>query len=239
MTDALGYAVLAAGANLAGAAAVAVRRRWSDLSLELLTALSAGFMISVALVDMVPDAIVQGGEGAAVAVLLGFMIVHLTQHAFVGHFHFGHETHVVTARVSASALVGLLLHTFIDGVAIASAFTVSRGLGLLVFGAIFLHKFPEGLAISSLTLAAGGSRKAAVGSAALLAAATVVGVLTTSAIAPLAQYGLALSGGVTLYVGASNLVPEFQGKSGWAHSLAFFGGAAMYFLARAVAAFGV
>jgi zinc and cadmium transporter len=230
---ALGYAVIAAAANMVGAAAVATRRTWSDRSLELLIALSAGFMISVALADMIPDAIVNGGEAGAIGALAGFLGVHLTQHVFVGHFHYGHETHVVSSRVSVSALVGLLLHTLVDGVAIASAFTVSSQLGLLVFGAIFLHKFPEGLAISSLTLAAGGSRRAAFGAAALLGTATVGGVLLTGVIAPLARYGLALSGGVTLYVGASNLIPEFQGKKGWAHSVAFFAGCAAYLAARA------
>ena len=36
--------------------------------------------------------------------------------------------------------------------------------------------------------------------------------------------GLAVSAGVTIYVAASNLVPEFQAKRGWLTALAFFGG---------------
>ena len=92
---------------------------------------------------------------------------------------------------------------------------------------------PEGLAISSLVLAAGGSRRAALGAAGLLGLATIAGVVLTNSFGPLAHYGLALSGGVTLYVGASNLIPEFQGKDGWAHNIAFFGGVAVYFAARA------
>lgn len=229
------YAAAAAGANVAGAAAVLTRRAWSARSLELLIALSAGFMLSVAMADIVPEAIAQGGPGAGATVLLGFALVHLTQHTLVKHFHFGEETHTVSHRVSVSALVGLLLHTFIDGVAIASGFLVSPQLGLLVFIAIFLHKLPEGLAISSLFLAAGGSRRAALGAALLLGAATVSGVLLTDSFGPLARHGLALSGGVTLYVGASNLIPQFQGKEGWWHNIAFFGGCTLYFLARALA----
>ena len=229
------YALAAALANIAGAAAVTSRRAWSTRSLELLIALSAGFMLSVSLADIVPAAIAGGGERAALAILAGFLLVHLTQHVFVQHFHFGEETHRVSRRVSISALVGLLLHTFVDGVAIASAFAVSARLGVLVFGAIFLHKLPEGLAISSLTRAAGGTRRAALGAASLLGAATIAGVLLTETFAPLAHYGLALSGGVTLYVGASNLIPEFQGKDGWWHNIAFFGGCTLYFLARTLA----
>ena len=229
------YALAAALANIAGAAAVTSRRAWSTRSLELLIALSAGFMMSVSLADIVPAAIAGGGEGAALVILAGFLLVHLTQHVFVRHFHFGEETHRVSRHVSISALIGLLLHTFVDGVAIASAFAVSARLGVLVFGAIFLHKLPVGLAISSLTLAAGGTRRAALGAASLLGVATMAGVLLTQSVVPLAQYGLALSGGVTLYVGASNLIPEFQGKDGWSHNIAFFGGCTLYFLARALA----
>ena len=235
ISTALGAALAAAAANVLGAAAVTSRRRWSVRALEAMVALSAGFMISASLADMLPEAIERGGHDAALVALGGYLLVHLTQHTLVQHFHFGEETHEVSSTVSVSALAGLLLHTFVDGVAIASGFAVSTSLGVLVFVAILLHKFPEGLAISSLFLAAGAGRVRALGAAALLGAATIVGVLVTQLVAPITTHGLALSAGVTLYVGASNLVPEFQGKSGWRLPLAFFAGCALYFAARSVA----
>ena len=67
------------------------------------------------------------------AALAGYLLVHLTQHMIGPHFHFGEETHQVSELVSVSALVGLLLHTFVDGVAVASGFRVSAALGALVF----------------------------------------------------------------------------------------------------------
>ena len=121
-------------------------------------------------------------------------------------------------------------HTLAIGVtAIASGFAVSRELGQLVFVAIVLHKLPEGLAIASLFLAAGWSRSVAVSAAGALGLATVLGVVLTHVAAPLARYGLALAAGVTLYVAASNLVPEFQGKRGWKLPAAFFAGAAVFY----------
>jgi len=140
----------------------------------------------------------------------------------------------VNTAVSASALVGLLLHTFFDGVAIASGFAVSAALGFLVFMAILLHKLPEGLAISSLFLAAGAGRRAALGAAAALGVATVLGVFMTEYIAGLRSIGLAVSAGVTLYVAASNLVPEFQAKLGWRMPISFFAGCGLFFAARMV-----
>jgi ZIP family zinc transporter/zinc and cadmium transporter len=165
---------------------------------------------------------------------VGYLLVHLTQHALVQHFHFGEETHEVSETVGFTALAGLLLHTFFDGVAIASGFGVSQSVGSLVFIAILLHKLPEGLAISSLFLAAGAGRRQALGASGLLGVATVAGVLLTDQVTLLREYGLALSAGVALYVGASNLVPEFQGKHGWRLQISFFAGCALYFLAHAV-----
>lgn len=226
------YAVLAAAGNLVGAAAVTARPKWPPRTLEFFLAFSAGFLVVVSVAGLLPEAFAHGGPGAAVPVLVGFLAVHLTQHALVGHFHFGEETHHVSPTVSIAALAGLLLHTFVDGVAIASAFGVSAELGALVFGAVFLHKVPEGLAIASLWVAAGRSRRAALAAGAALGVATILGVVLTGVITPLATWGLALSAGVTLYVGASNLIPEFQGKAGWAHNAAFFSGCATAFALR-------
>ena len=226
------YALIAAAANVLGAAAVTSGARWSMRALDTMVALSAGFMIAVSLGELLPESIERGGQLAAWAALAGYLLVHLTQHTFARHFHFGEETHEVTASVSASALVGLLLHTFFDGVAIASGFEVSASLGFLVFMAILLHKLPEGLAISSLFLAAGATRRTALAAAGALGVATVVGVLLTEYLTGLRELGLALSAGVTLYVAASNLVPEFQSKPGWRMPISFFAGCGLFFAAR-------
>lgn len=228
------YALLAAAGNLVGAVAITARPRWAPSTLELFLAFSAGFLVAVAITGLLPEALIHSGPQGAFVVLGGFLAVHLTQHALVGHFHFGEETHHVSRAVSASALAGLLLHTFVDGVAIASAFSVSPELGALVFGAIFLHKVPEGLAIASLWIAAGRSRSAAMWAAAALGVATLAGVVLTSLSAALEHWGLALSAGVTLYVGASNLIPEFQGKPGWGHNAAFFAGCAIAIALRSL-----
>lgn len=229
---AVAYTLIAAVANVAGAAAVAWRSKWSVPALEKLIALSAGFMVSVAILDLAPEAIEQHGAGAAPLILLGFLLVHLTQHTLVPHFHFGEEVHEVTKAVSMSALAGLLLHTFVDGVAIASGFEVRASLGFLVFMAILLHKLPEGLAISSIFLASGSSRRRALLAGASLGVATILGGLMTSLVSPLSEYGLAFAAGVSLYVGASNLVPEFQAKRDWQLQGSFFAGCLLYFLAR-------
>jgi ZIP family zinc transporter/zinc and cadmium transporter len=229
------YGVAAAGANVLGAVTVVARVRWGVRTLDAMLSFAAGFLISVSIVDLFPDSIVAAGPVAPAVVLGGYLLVHLTQHTIGRHFHFGEETHAVSEVVSMSALIGLLMHTFVDGVAVASGFRVSTGLGALVFVAVLLHKFPEGLAISSLFLAAGAGRGKAILAALVLGVMTVIGLAVTDQWSVLQTYGLALSAGVTLYVGASNLVPEFRDRPGFRIPGSFVAGCALYFAARALA----
>jgi zinc and cadmium transporter len=231
---ALLYALVAAAGNVLGALAVTRRAARELRVIELLVAFGAGFMLSVAIVELLPEAFARSGRLAPALVLLGYLAVHFTQHTLTPHFHFGEETHPVSSIAGTSALVGLLLHTFFDGVAIASAFLVRPELGIMVFVAIFLHKLPEGVTISSLMMAGGRTRGRAVGAAALLGIATVLGVVLTEEVGFLVQHGLAISAGVTIYVAASNLVPEFQGKKGWKLPAAFFAGAAVFFFTKMI-----
>jgi ZIP family zinc transporter/zinc and cadmium transporter len=228
---ALVFALVAALGNLAGAWAVVRHARRGLHIIEGFLALGAGFMIAVALVDMVPEAFARDPLAPGF-ILVGYLAVHLAQHVAVPHFHFGEETHHLSAGAGISALLGLLLHTFFDGVAIASGFLVSPGLGMLLFIAVFLHKLPEGVAMASVILSTGQSAQRALAAAGALGAATVLGVLVTDVALPLRTHGLAIAAGVTLYVAASNLVPEIQAKRGWRLPVAFFAGAGLFFLAR-------
>ncbi len=226
----LAFAILAALGNLAGAFIVVRHQRRELRVVEAFIAFGAGFMVATVVLGMLPEAF--GSADAAWYVLGGYLAVHLAQHVLTPHFHFGEETHRVSSRAGVSALAGLSLHTFFDGVAIASGFLVSGRLGILLFLAVFLHKLPEGVTIASVMLAGGSSRRTAVAAAALLGLATILGVAITEVAAPLVRHGLAISAGVTLYVAASNLVPEFQAKRGWYTPLAFFGGAAIFLVTQ-------
>ncbi|HEY8259095.1 MAG TPA: ZIP family metal transporter [Gemmatimonadales bacterium] len=225
------FGIAAALGNVAGALAVVRRERRSLQAIDAGLAFGAGFMLAVALLGVMPE-VLEHSASPAIYILLGYLVVHLAQHVLTPHFHFGEETHTVSHAAGTSALLGLTLHTFFDGVAIASGFLVSGRLGILLFLAVLLHKLPEGVTIASVMVAGGWTRGRAIGGAAILGVATILGVLLTERVAPLARHGLAISAGVTLYVAASNLVPHFQARRGWVTALAFFGGALSFFLAE-------
>jgi zinc and cadmium transporter len=222
----------AALANIAGGAAIA-HRRWEQHYLKYFVALGAGFMLAAALVEMVPESIHLRGHDAGLLVLLGYLIVHFFEHSITPHFHFGEETHqdeFVHTRTGDSVLIALLIHTFFDGIAIASGFLVSDWLGWIIFLAVFLHKVPEGFTVASVMLASGRGRRMAWMSSVLLGAATVLGVLTMTVTRHAVGVGLPLSAGVTIYVAASDLMPEVNKEPGVKMALIVFLGVGSLFL---------
>lgn len=129
-------------------------------------------------------------------------------------------------HVSRTVLLGLVIHTFFDGVAIAAGFLVSTWLGMMIFVAVFLHKLPEGFTVASVVLASGQSKRNAILAAGLLGAATLFGVLLTSALQSQLKYALPISGGVTVYVAATDLLPEVNREPNWRMALLVFAGVA-------------
>jgi zinc and cadmium transporter len=222
----------AAAANIFGGTVI-VQKNWKRSYLKYFVALGCGFMLATAMVEMVPASIALRGEHAAFLILLGYLIVHFFEHTVSPHFHFGEEIHAdefVHPHRSYPVLLGLLIHTFFDGIAIASGFLVSNWLGWVIFLAVFLHKIPEGFTVASVMLASGRSRAFAWGSSAMLGAATLLGVLTMVVTRQAVSIGLPLSAGVTIYVAASDLMPEVNREPGIKMALVVFLGVGSLFL---------
>jgi zinc and cadmium transporter len=222
----------AAAANVFGGAII-VQKHWDRSYLRYFVALGAGFMLATAIVEVFPAALELRGKSAAFLVLVGYLIIHFFEHAVTTHFHFGEETHqdqFVHTHKGYSILIGLIIHTFFDGIAIASGFLVSNWLGWIIFLAIFLHKIPEGFTITSVMLASGQSRSVAWGASVLLGVATFAGVAAMAIFQHEVSFGLPLSAGVTIYVAASDLIPEVNREPGAKMALVVFLGVGLMFL---------
>lgn len=222
----------AAVANVFGGAII-VQKHWERAYLKYFVALGAGFMLATAIVEVFPASLELRGKDAAYLVLVGYLIVHFFEHTVTPHFHFGEETHkdqFVHAHKGFSVLLGLIIHTFFDGIAIASGFLVSNWLGWIIFVAIFLHKIPEGFTIASVMLASGRSRGMAWGASMILGGATFAGVLVMALLRREVSFGLPLSAGVTIYVAASDLMPEVNREPGARTAFVVFLGVAFLFV---------
>lgn len=248
------FGLLVAFANVAGGLLLAKPAifRPSRHFLSYLVALGAGFMLAAIFIEIVPEVVVlwtkgtDGGDstgrgvlGAMTLLLAGYLLIHFFEHTIAQHFHFGEETHpeaVVRPSAAYTAIGGLSIHTFFDGASVASAFVVDRKVGLLVFVAVLLHKVPEGFTAASIILASGRSASRALTAALIIAGATLLGVLTVAVLHARVEeavaYALPFSAGVTLYVAASDLIPEvnhMEHKNPFV-SLVVFAGVAFFYL---------
>ncbi|MCU1287895.1 MAG: zinc/iron transporter [Acidobacteria bacterium] len=217
--------------------------------LKYLLALGAGFMLAVTFFEIIPKTVVMwqkinpnDSENLAMPMILllaGYLLTQFFEHTIAPHFHLGeevHSDHLISSRSAYTAIGGLLIHTFFDGVSIAAASQIDIKVGFLVFIAIFLHKFPEGFTIASMILAAGKGFREVLIATSMVGLTTLAGVFLfyfigsnfDSSIA----YALPLASGVTLYVAASDLIPEVNHHGGKRPlvSFAVFAGVALFFM---------
>jgi zinc and cadmium transporter len=226
LLQSLGFALAAALANLIGGFIV-TSYKWARNSLRFFIALGSGFMLGTVFMEMFPESLALT-QSAPVLVLLGYVIVHIFEHTFASHLHFGEEIHhdeLTNPAVGISALIGMIVHTFFDGVAIGAGFMVSESVGVLIFLAVLLHKIPDGFTIASIAISSGRSSRSALAAAAALGVSTVFGV----------SYALPISTGSTLYVAATDLMPEVNREKGVKMAFVVFAGMGLFLLVRKVA----
>ncbi len=235
-----GFGLLAALGNVLGGLLITRAHDSRQAKLKYLIALGAGFMLAAVFLEVIPEVARQWNDqiGVAMAWLLaGYLLLQLAEHTIAPHFHFGEETHSqeMTRRGAATtAVVALSVHTFFDGVAIASGLLTSFRLGFLLFLAILLHKVPEGFTVASIMLSSGRGNRAAWRATLLIAATTFAGIVSVTLIKPAVIYCLPFAAGVTLYVAASDLIPEVNHEGGARTSLLVFAGVALFYFAHQI-----
>ncbi|MDQ2747150.1 MAG: ZIP family metal transporter [Acidobacteriota bacterium] len=245
------FGIVAALANVLGGLIlfpVGVHKTYKKL-LKYILALGAGFMLAVSFIDVLPEVIEIWLKKTAqpnaeslilpmVLLLVGYLLTQFFEHTIAPHFHLGeemHSDHLISTSSAYTAIGGLLIHTFFDGVSIAAAAQVDYKVGILVFIAVFLHKFPEGFTIASMVLAAGKGRREVLIATSVVGLTTLVGVLLYyligTSVGFSVAYALPLACGVTIYVAASDLIPEVNHHGGKRPlvSLAVFAGVALFF----------
>lgn len=227
---------MAAAGNLLGGFLITRSRNAKSLHLKYLIAIGAGFMLAAVVLEIIPQVIEQWPQQSSLAMfwlLAGYLLIQLVEHTLAPHFHFGEEVHPEEMKQHGAALTAvgaLAIHTFFDGVTIASGLLIDLRLGLLLFIAVLLHKVPEGFTVASIMLSAGRNTRSALKATLVIAAATLAGIFCVAAIQRAVVVALPLSAGVTLYVATSDLIPEVNREGGARASIFVFIGVALFYL---------
>jgi zinc transporter ZupT len=169
----------------------------------------------------------------------GYLSIQLFEHTLAPHFHFGAETHpesFMKPSAAYTAVGGLWIHTFFDGVSIASAFLVNFQSRTSCLYCDTSAQDAGRFTVASIMLASGRSTQKALIATAAIGAATLAGVIGVAILnarmANAIGYALPFSAGVTLYVAASDLIPEVNHKEerNPTVSIVVFVGVALFYL---------
>jgi zinc transporter ZupT len=245
---------LAAASNLAGGLLTLARPATKGNRQTLALAFSGGFLLSVAVLNILPESL-RIEPRAPMLILLGYFLVYVSEHLFAGHAHRestpehgGHPLIGVLPHrdgrfpilpgAAAAATAGLSLHSFFDGASITAALAAGTPLGWLTFFAVLLHKLPEGFSQASISLASRASRPRAVAAAAGLGVACLFGSLVTFAVsgvfASIEGVVLAVACGMFLHISATDLLPTTARVRGVATLLSTVAGFATAAVASAL-----
>lgn len=187
-------------------------------NLHYFFAFSAGSIITLAFIDLLPESIdVAARVGISARAVLGVTVGSFFLYSLIDRFFLTHHLHEDDQHGHPMGLVGagsLIVHSFLDGAAIAIAFQSSPSIGVIVAAAVIVHDVTDGLNTVALMLKNHHSPQRARQFLILDALAPTAGILFASLfILPLASlaYVLAFFAGEFLYIGTGSLLPETQG----------------------------
>ena len=181
---------------------------------------SAGALIALALVELIPEGLAgsHGAEAPRMVLVVGaFLATMLLDKLHVLHPH----EHGMDAAcpptehehppLAMHGAIGLIVHSAVDGLALAAAGRGSLAAAVTVALALAAHKFADGLTTVSLVLAHHHRKRQAVRLLAANTAVLLVGFAVGMAV-PLGEQQLAglllVMAGFFLYLGATDLIPS-------------------------------
>jgi zinc transporter ZupT len=217
------WAAVTFATPLAVAALPLSRRIVGDRTIHVMLGLSAGLLLGICLVNILPESFALLGSGSpmlvAGGVFAGFFVLLLVEF-FVLHgggedHHFGKGP--AARPFGALALGALVFHGALDGLVIPLAFSINVAAGTAVTLAIALHQIPDSFAAVSIALAAGFDRRRSARFVLISAADTPLGMLLGLTLLSFGvgflPFALAFAAGTFLFVAAVDLIPELQHRS--------------------------
>ena len=196
------------------------RRRIGERAIHVMLGLSAGLLLGITFLDILPESFGSLGENdpmlIASGLFSGFFVLFLVEYFLLhgegeGH-HFGQGP--TRKPFGALAIGALVFHGTLDGFVIPLGFALGGAAGTVITLAIAIHQVPDSVAAVSVALGAGYDRHQAARFVLISALDTPIGIglglLFVGAAATFLPFALAFAAGTFLFVAAVDLIPELQ-----------------------------
>ncbi len=218
MEESLFYALLAtvfiSALSLIGVVTFFIKKNLLNKIAFYLVAFSAGALLGSAFFHLLPEALEETeGLSPFMFLVLGIVLFFVLERFL--KWHHCHEDGVCKVHTfTYMSLIGDGFHNFIDGLVIASAFSVNFELGLITTIAVAAHELPQEFGDFGVLIHGGFSRlKALLWNFALSVTAVLgalIGFYLASSIESFSPYLLSFAAGGFIYIAMSDLVPELH-----------------------------
>jgi zinc and cadmium transporter len=235
-----GSVALVAGASLTGMLALAFDSDRLSGIIPFFVSLAAGALLGTAFGHLLPEAVEQVGAGRKLwALLLGSFVTFFVLEKILGiwceqyrriHLHGAVPSDNVLTPHSdkhrpmiTNLLVGAGIHSFIDGLAIATAYITGTNLGIITTIAVLFHEAPHHIGDVSILIHKDIPVMRAVYLGLVAASPSALGALLVlllgTRLESITTVLLPFTAANFLYIAAASLMPELQQERGLRQSL--------------------
>jgi ZIP family zinc transporter len=194
---------------------IALVKKPGKKTLGFLMGSAAGIMITISFLELMSEASkIYGLPVAAIGFVAGSLSMFVLDFLLPHKFFSVDEKGMMDGRVLRSSIliaIGISLHNFPEGIAVASGYSYLPRLGVVITIAMALHNIPEGMAISLAMRIGGGSKSAALKLALISGLAEPLGAMLASLFlgsSPLlVPFALSFASGVMVFVTLDELIP--------------------------------
>jgi len=219
-----------AGMGLGGLITAFIGNR-SDKVISIFLSFSGGVMISIAFVELIPEAIEMSNItimvlGLFIGAILVYSLHYIMDYfshtggkseiheSFAEYFHSGDIISKKSSMLRSGMVMifAISLHNIPEGLAMGAAGNHNISLGVTLAIVIGLHNIPEGMAVTAPLILGGLSKIKSVAITLLAGATTVLGALIGVLIGGISEVAVALSfgaaAGAMLYVVLGEIIPQ-------------------------------
>ena len=195
-----------------GAAFVIIVGQINSKSLSIFLGLACGVMTAVIIFDLLPAALFYGNLFYCLGGFVGGVLLLLLLELLTHRKQLVSSSHYSYLRTGYLIALGIALHDFPEGLAIAAGFAAAGKLGPTLVLAIGLHNIPEGMATAAPLWLGKQSAKRILGLNLLVSlvtpAGTAVGLMLLQTTNQFISILLAFAAGAMTYIVYAKLLPE-------------------------------
>jgi len=208
------------GTTAGGLSVVGVRKIKNKV-LSILLGFSAGVMVAITFVELIPEALEEGTLiTAMIGLITGVMIIGYLDINFPHrHFSFdcdGDKERAKSLKTGVLLSIGIAMHNLPEGVAIGAGFMVSYEVGLALAVLMAIHNFPEGMAVGAAMCVGKVKGSKILMITALAGIPMGIGAFLGGALGGVSDLalsvGLGFAAGAMLYIVFDELIPDAHRK---------------------------